>query len=320
MITRVFLSLLFITLGISSNAQEFSGRKMVISAGNVTGVYYPTAGAICREINLNKNDDISCFVRASNGSFQALSELQSDKSNLAIVQSDIANDAFNNTRLFAKSKPFADLRAILSLYDDAFTIVTKKDSKINKLDDIKNTKVSYGHSGSGTYSMLNAVMKVKNWHITDFVSIVPISPSDQAEALCRGEIDAVLFSVAHPNGAIKEIFNNCDAKIISLSDEEINQIIKSNDYYKKATIDASIYNTSENIESFSSKAGLFATTKLSNAAAYNLARRVATNIQALRDSHPVLKKLEASDLPKIEGNIPMHPGAKKYYIEAGLLK
>lgn len=306
-------------LAASTSVADETEKQLVISSGNVTGVYYPTAGAICREINLDKTDNLTCLVRTSSGSFQALEELEENGSNLALLQYDIADDAYSRQGLFNQKKELSDLRTIATLYDDIFTIVTRKDAPISNFDEIKNKKVSYGTAGSGTYAMLNALMKTKKLKINDFVSVVSMPPSEQAEALCNGEIDVVIYAVAHPNGIINEIFKSCDAKLISISPNEINAVASINKHYRPAIISKSHYGNPEEITSFSSKAALVATTKLSNSSAYNLARKINKSIPALRNSHPALKTLESQDLVKNEGNIPIHPGAKKYYAEAGLL-
>lgn len=316
---RSYFLVLFSAIVIVNGSFAEEKARVVISSGNITGVYYPTAGAICREIN-TKDDSITCLVRASNGSFQALSELREGNSNMAIVQSDVANDAYLSTGLMDKEEKFTELRAIAALYDDIFTIIVREDSDIKTTNDIKGRKISYGNSGSGTFSMFNALMKIKDWQLSDFTQVLAVSPSDQPEALCSKEIDVVLFSAAHPNGTIKEIFNNCDARIIALSQSEINKLIENNSSYKHALIPAKLYRNNPEITSISSKATLLTTTRMTNNMAYNITKQMNVNIKELHKMHPVLNHLKASELPLIEGNIPLHVGAKKYYIEAGLLE
>lgn len=311
---------LFVIFVATSNAFANDSKKLIISSGNITGVYYPTAGAICREVNLSKDKDMSCLVRATNGSFQALSELQGNKSNLAIAQSDIINDAYNATRLLTKDKPQRNLRGVFSLYEDIFTIIVRADSKINSFDDTKNKSVSYGIAGSGTFAMLNAMMNIKNWQMSDFAEVVALSPFEQSTALCDGKIDVVMFAVAHPNGAIQEVTNSCDVRFISLNPQEIKALTKGNKNYVSARIDAGIYNAKNDVHSISAKAALVTRANMSNEVVYDLTKTVFASLPVLRTLHPVLARLDSARMPFISGNIPLHPGAKKYYVEAGLLK
>jgi TRAP transporter TAXI family solute receptor len=317
---RFLLLILLLISTTGSNAHEQNVQKVVIFSGSITGVYYPTAGAICRELNLNKKDQLNCVVKGGNGSFQAINALKNHENNLAIIQSDVSDSAYLANGLLDKSKPFSELRWLFSLYEDVFTIIVRNDSKISSLDDIKHTKISYGSKGSGTLAMLNAIMKLKNWQMSDFLDVIGIEPSAQAEALCDGSIDVVLFSVAHPNGAIKEIMNTCEVKFISLKDKELKDILENNSNYTAATINANMYNIPKPVNSFSAKAALYTTTDLNDKAAYNIVKTIFTNLPNFRTLHPVLNQLEAEKMLILPGNIPLHPGAKKYYLKAGLMK
>ncbi|ETO00388.1 TRAP transporter solute receptor TAXI family precursor, partial [Reticulomyxa filosa] len=112
---------------------------ITVGTGSITGVYYPAGGAICRMINREKDQlKIKCGVESTLGSVYNLTALRNAELDFGIVQSDWQEHAFDGTDIFKEDGSFEKLRFIFSLHNEAFTMIVKKNSGINKLDDIQN--------------------------------------------------------------------------------------------------------------------------------------------------------------------------------------
>jgi TRAP transporter TAXI family solute receptor len=107
---------------------------VTIGTGGVTGVYYPTGGAICRLVNKSKKDHgIRCSVESTGGSVYNLNAIAGGELDMGVAQSDWQYHAYNGTSKFAEVGPNKDLRAVFSVHPEPFTVVARTDSGIKIL-------------------------------------------------------------------------------------------------------------------------------------------------------------------------------------------
>ncbi len=304
----------------ASNQKPYIDDKLiVIGTGAITGVYYPAGGAICRLVNRERK--VKCAVESTQGSIYNLNALRNAEIDLAIVQSDWQEHAFNGTADFTKTGRMDNLRFLFSLHDEAFTVVVSKKSNITKFDDIKGKIINIGPEGSGVRSTMAEVMKAKNWSNTDFKSLTEFKSTEQAKALCEGRIDVMLLISGHPNGANQEITEMCEVRLVEVNDPEIQKLIQNNPEYSAVIIPGGIYpGIPMDTKTFAIKATVVATTDLSDQIAYNVTKLVFDNILAFRTFHPVFAQLTVEKMATEGRSAPYHNGALKYFKEKGLVK
>ena len=125
------LTWICLVLSFSQSAFADDTVNITLSTGSVSGVYYPTGGAICRLLNKSQRQHhIRCTVTSSEGSISNINRLANNEADIAIVQSDIQQHAYNGDAEFSDTGPMPQLRALFSLYTEAFTIVARADSNI----------------------------------------------------------------------------------------------------------------------------------------------------------------------------------------------
>jgi uncharacterized protein len=297
-------------------------KLVVVGTGAITGIYYPAGGIICRLVNKErKNLSIRCAVESTPGSIYNLSALQNAEVDLAIIQSDWEEHAYNGTGYFAKIGKIDKLRHIFSLHNEAFTLIVQKKSDIKKFDDIKNHVVNIGPEGSGGRATMEDVMKAKGWGKQDFKSLAEYKQSDQAKVLCDGKVDAVIVASGHPSGAVQEISSLCETRIIDINDEVIQKFILGNPKLAPTIIPGGMYPGNPNDTStFGAKANLVTTTDVSDDIAYNITKTVLENLDAFKSLHPVFQHLDRTKMLKEGRTAPFHDGALKYYREKGLIQ
>lgn len=102
-----------------------------IGTGGVTGVYYPTGGAICRLVNQNRRDHgFRCSVESTGGSIFNINTVRSGELEFGVAQSDWQFHAFNGTSRFEDAGPFEELRAVFSVHPEPFTLIVPGDSEV----------------------------------------------------------------------------------------------------------------------------------------------------------------------------------------------
>ena len=302
----------------SVSAQEF----ITIGTGSVTGVYYPAGGAICKLVNQERKDhNIRCSVESTDGSIYNVNSIRSGELDFGIVQSDWQYHAYNGSSEFKDHGPYKKLRAIFSLHSEPFNIIARADSGIKNVKDLAGKRVNIGNSGSGDRATMQVVMDAFGWTTQSFKLTSELKGSERSQALCDNKIDAFIYMIGHPNGAIKEATTACDAKLVPATGSEIDTIVKTHPYYAYTSVPAGMYRgTDQDVKSFGVAATLVTSSDISDDVAYNVAKAVFENFDSFKRLHPAFANLKKEDMIKDGISIPLHPGAIRYYKEVGLLK
>ncbi len=301
----------------AANAQEF----ITIGTGSVTGVYYPTGGAICKLVNKGRKDhNIRCSVESTGGSIYNVNTIRAGELDFGIVQSDWQYHGYNGTSKFEEQGPFKKLRAVFSLHTEPFNVIARTDAGIDSVKDLAGKRVNIGNPGSGDRATMGVVMDAMGWTTDSFKLASELKGSERSQALCDNKIDAFVYVVGHPNGSIKEATTSCDAKLVPVSGPEIDKIVENNPYYAYSTVPAGMYRgTDKDVKSFGVAATLVTTSDVSDEAVYNVVKSVFENFDTFKRLHPAFANLTKEDMVKAGISIPLHPGAVKYYKEAGLM-
>lgn len=300
--------------------QEF----VTIGTGGVTGVYYPTGGAICRLVNKGrKKHGIRCTVESTGGSVYNINTIRAGELDMGVAQSDWQFHAYNGSGRdeFIKAGPFKDLRAVFSIHPEPFTVVARADSGIRKFQDLKGKRVNIGNPGSGQRGTMEVVMAAMGWTKDDFKLASELKSAEQSKALCDNKIDAIVFTVGHPSGSIKEATTSCDSVIVEVSGSAVDKLVTDNDYYRYATIPGGMYRGNDSdARTFGVGATFVASTGLSNEMGYEIAKAVFENFDDFKKLHPAFANLKKKEMVRDGLSAPLHDGAARYYKEAGLLK
>ena len=153
-------TLLFAGCGGDEKAQTDSGTKnaqtqtetryVTIGTGGITGVYYPTGGAIAKIVN-NKRDiyHIRCTVESTGGSVFNVNAVMAGDLEFGVVQSDRQYQAAKGMAEWQDKGPQTDLRAVFSIHPEAVTLMAAEDTGIKSIEDLKGKRVNIGNPGSG---------------------------------------------------------------------------------------------------------------------------------------------------------------------------
>ena len=294
---------------------------ITIGTGGVTGVYYPTGGAICRLVNKGrKKHGIRCSTESTGGSVYNLNTIRAGELDMGVAQSDWQYHAYNGTSKFKDKGANKKLRAVFSVHPEPFTVVARAGAGIKTFMDLKGKRVNIGNPGSGQRGTMEVVMKALGWSKSDFALASELKSAEQSKALCDNKIDAMVFTVGHPSGSIKEATTSCDSVIVEVSGSAIDKLVGDNDYYRTAMIPGGMYRGSPNdVKTFGVGATFVSSTNTSEKVVYNVVKAVFENFDSFRKLHPAFANLNKKQMIKDGLSAPVHAGAAKYYKEAGLM-
>lgn len=296
-------------------------RYVTIGTASVKGVYYPAGGAICRQFNPGRKEHgTRCVVESTDGSITNLEGLRKGSLEFGIVQSDLLYYAYRGSEMFSEVGADERLRVVFALHAEPFTVVTRKSAGIRNFDDLKRKHIDLGASGSGTRATMNELMHRKHWTDRTFAGITETRSDEQATALCSGKIDAMIYAGGHPNGAIQQVTSSCSTKIVDVTGDTIENMIKEYPFYTHAVIPGGMYKgNDQDVRTFGMNAVLVASSDLDEEIVYQMTKSVFENLDDFKILHPVFATLNARQMALDTNIAPLHPGALRYYKEKNLI-
>jgi hypothetical protein len=239
---------------------------------------------------------------------------------MGVAQSDWQYHAYHGSSKFKDKGANRELRAIFSVHPEPFTVVARADSGIRNFGDLKGKRVNVGNPGSGQRGTMEVLMEASGWKMSDFALASELKSSEQSMALCDNKIDAMVFTVGHPSGSIKEATTSCDSVLVNVTGSAVDMLVAENDFYRTATIPGGMYSGNANdTKTFGVGATFVTSTRTPENVIYQVVKAVFENFDSFRKFHPAFRNLDKRQMIKDGLSAPLHAGAVKYYKEAGLM-
>lgn len=294
-------------------AQE---TKLVLATGGTAGTYYPFGGAMARIWN-TKVAGMNVTVQATGASAENVRLVDKKEAELAIVQSDTVDFAFNAKEAFKEK--LGKLRAIAVLYPEIIQLVASGDSPVKTFADLKGLKVGVGAPGSGTEANFRQLLDVYGMKKED-VNAQYLSFAESAEQFKDKHIDAFLVVAGVPNSAIMDVGTVRDLKLLSIDADKIGMLDKKYPFLSAAKIPADTYKgQSAEVSTVAVNAVLIVNAEIKDDVVYNMTKALFDNQADLAAAHAKGKELNMEKASR-GVSIPFHPGAVKFYKEKGLMK
>jgi TRAP transporter TAXI family solute receptor len=302
-------------VGTASHAEE---RFITIGTGGQTGVYFVVGQSICRLVNRGTAEhNLKCTAPSTGGSIANINAIKAGDMDMGVAQSDWQYHAFNGSSEFEGNK-FDNLRAVFSVHGEPFTVIARADAGITSFADLKGKRVNIGNPGSGQYATMQVVMDALGWTMDDFALASELKPAEQAAALGDNKVDAIIYTVGHPNGSIQEAVSTVDAVLIPVTGAEIDGLIAANPFYAAATVPGGMYEgTPGDTNTFGVKATFVTSADVPDDVVYQVVKAVFDNFDRFKRLHPAFENLTEEQMISDGLSAPLHPGAEKYYAERG---
>ncbi len=302
----------------SEGTPETSEKTYIsLATGSVSGVYYPLGGAFSSIIN-NNIEGANCSVESTGGSVANILLIHEKESELAFVDASSTYNAVNSKGAFI-DKNIENVRGILSLYPEAVQIVSTN-SDIKSVMDLKGKKVAVGAVGSGTETMAKIIFELYGMSYDDITEDY-LGFSDASTGLKDKTIDAAFIWAGVPTSGIMDLGSQHDITLINFEAQDIEKLKKVSPYCVPMSIDKDIYSSlTSDVTTIAIPALIVGDADLSEDFVYNFLVETFENIGVLQSAH-----VRGNDITletALEGldEIPLHPGAERFFKEKGLLK
>ena len=314
-----------------ATAQEIKFFR--IGTGGTAGTYFPIGGLLANAISNPPGSRAcaeggSCGVPglvatavASNGSVANINAIGAGTLESGFSQSDVAYWAHTGTGVFETQGAVEKVRAIANLYPESIHLVARADSGIASVADLRGKKVSLDEPGSGT--LVDARIILEGYGLTEAdVEAEFLKPNQAADLMRDGNMDAFFFVGGFPAGAIAELATSMDIALVPISGQEGEGILEEYQFFAKHVVPGGTYEgIDEDVETLSVGAQWVTSADQPEELIYEITKALWNdNTRALLDSGHAKGKSITKETALQGIGIPLHPGAERFYREAGLLQ
>ena len=299
----------------AAQAQQF----FRIGTGGTAGTYYPIGGMIANAVS--QPGKIIVTAQASNGSLANVNGIAGGAMESGFSQSDVATWAQTGKGLFEGKPSIAELRLIANLYPETIHVVVKKGSGIKSIAELKGKRVALDEPGSGT--LVNARLVLAAYGLKES-DIKPeyIKPNQASDKMKDGALDAFFFVGGAPAGAIAELASSgAGIELLPITGAQADTLRRGNPFFANDSVPAATYKDVAAVNTLSVGAQWVTSAKADAETVYQITKSLYSDAtqKALAAGHAKGKLITVKNADQGAG-IPFHPGAERFYKEAGVLK
>lgn len=310
---NVFIAVTAVLL-LAAGCQKSGNLNYIFATGGTSGTYYSFGGSIASIWNANING-MNVTAQSTGASAENLRLLNRHEADLAFVQNDVIDYAYNGTDIFA-GEVLTNFSAMLTLYPEIVQIAATKSSAIKTISDMKGKRVSVGDAGSGVEFNAKQILEAYGLTFND-INKSNLSFKESSDGLQNGTLDACFIVAGMPNAALQELSLSSDIVLVSLDKIPVDEMLHKYKYYTEITIPANTYSKIDtDTRAIAVKATIVVNNNIPENIVYNLMKTLFDKKSDLATAHAKGEELNIEDSYK-GISIPFHPGALKYYQELG---
>jgi TRAP transporter TAXI family solute receptor len=305
-----------------------------IGTGSAGGTYFPIGGIIANAISNPPGsrpcgeggncgvEGLVAIAQSTNASAHNVTAIEAGQMEAGLSGAATLFFAYHGKEKF-EGKPKEKLRVIANLFPEDLHLVLPKGGKLDSLRDLEGKRVGIAQAGSGTQIAVELILAAQG--ITrDNIEEAELNNSQSAERLADGQLDAYFYAAGTPVSAMIQLDSTKGMELYSFSDEEVASANKAVPYYIPSVIKAGIYPGVQYDVNTVAVSGIFVTSAdQDEELIYGITKALwSDTARKLLDNGHAKGKVITPDtaLEGISGlNVPLHPGAERFYKEAGLM-
>ena len=306
-----------------------------IGTGSAGGTYFPIGGTIANGISSPPGaracdeggqcgvPGLIAIAQSTTASVFNNTAVQNGELEAGLAAADVTRSMYLGEGKF-EGKPHPNLRIVANLYPEDLHLVLPEGQSIESLSDLEGKRVGIAQAGSGTQVAVE--MMLAEWGVTrDNMDEAELNNSQSAERLADGQLDAYFYAAGWPVSAMVQLATTKGMELHSFTDEDLQKINGIIPAYIPSQIPAGVYEGIDyEVTTPAVSALLVVSSELSEELVYGITKAMWNdNTRKLLDNGHAKGKQITPD-SALDGiaalGVPLHPGAEKFYKEAGLLE
>ena len=328
---KKFAITLFLIASFAGKTYSADLSFFTIGTGGTAYTYYPVGGMIANAISKPPGsrecgkggscgvDGLIASAVSSRGSVDNVNAIISGLRNSGFAQSDVAYWAYTGTGTMEGKEPAKELRTIAALFQEHIHLVALKKSNINSVKDLKGKRVSLDEPGSGTYVDAKLILESNGLSTSD-VKAEALKGKAATDALRNGKVDAIFVVAGFPTGAIVELASAVDVKLVPIDGAGAKALTSKYGFFSQSPIPSGTYEGVDEVNTVAVGAQWFTSAKEDNELIYQITKALWNKeSRKLMDVGHAKGKTITPESALSGVGVPLHPGAEKFYKEAGLI-
>jgi TRAP transporter TAXI family solute receptor len=321
-------------LASNSIAQSLDSPQRIafqISTGSTTGSYFPLGQALaqllshppgvgrCQAADVCGPAGLIVSTRASEGSVANVTAVNSGNVSSGIAQADVVALAVAGQGPFKRSGPARQLRVIANLYGEDIHLVAAKSANIKSVADLRGKRVSLSSEGSATNNMARAILAA--YRVPERSVVANTDTAERATDLLQsGRLDAMFYVGGTPANLVEQLLDEGVAGLIPISGEGRTRLLRAQPQLYTHTISEGTYTSTGSVETVAVDALWITDASQPESLVNGVVKSVfnPANRAALDAERVGIHFMELSSAAK-GLTAPLHPGAARFFIEAGVL-
>lgn len=306
-----------------------------IGTGSAGGTYYPIGGILANAISCppgapcntgGATDGVPGLVavaQATQGSVQNVNLIQSGNAESGFTQSDVSHWAFTGTGLFEGRPKLDRLRFIAHLFPEHIHAVVRRDSPIRSFSDLRGRRIAIGLQASGARIGSELILEANGMRAGRDYTAEFLAQAQGTERMQDRGLDATFTVVGFPAAAFTEFCSRTGCRILPIAGAEAQRVIERAPFYGTGVIPRTAYEgLEEDVPTLTVGALWLVRDSVPEETVYQITRALwsETTRGLLDRGHAKGREIVRENALSGRGVVPFHPGAERFYREAGLLR
>lgn len=291
-------------------------NNLVVGTASSTGTFYYVGAAIGNAVS--EGSELNVMVQATAGSNENVALVLSKDIDIGMANSDAIYAAYHGTMSYEEAGSL-DVMEVAALYNSQLHVFVTEKSGIRDISDLKGKKVCIGSPATSYLFINEAILNAYGISISD-VTPFYMNYAEAAQALADGDIDAAFQTGGYPIAGIQQYAATTSFRMLPVREDVIEQVTAEYPFAIPTIIPAGIYENQANedeVKTLAYQTCLFTSSWVDEEKIYQFTKEMMETLPAYKETNDATRQISAETVA-IQ-YIPFHPGAERYYREAGIL-
>jgi TRAP transporter TAXI family solute receptor len=280
-------------------------------------LYLPLASTIC--IFMNEINSDACRIKQYDSSVKLFTGLLNGDIDIIVTNAVSAKYVFDGNTPFENNMQNKKMRFVSSIFNDVLQIVTRSDSRIKKLDDIKNTSINISKNYTTTRIFMDNLMKIKGLTTQDFQKVSELDLNDEVSALCNGDIKVMTVVAQKFNQYLKDVTRTCDVNIVDFTKEDIELFLVDSQYVNEKIEGGTYIGIPVDVDTVATKALLVSTSDVQNQTIYHVIDILLKHLKDIKNLHGSFAQIKPQEVLSQGRVLPLHEAVDEFINQNGIV-
>ena len=292
---------------------------ITLGTAGTTGTYYVVGAAIANAVN-NVAPNLTVVAQATNGGVENINLILSGDMEMGFTNADAAYWSCygGGSGFYSSYANPGGVRGVMRLYESQGHMITTANSSINSYADLVGKKVCLGPPSSTIPAMSIAILEAYGIDVEKDIEASYYSIAEGLEKLADGVIDATFFVASAPASGLTSQAATTALKFVDADPEILNKVVETYPYYSVTTTKEGAYPTMNTVNTLKIYTEIVCGASVPDEAVYQFVKAAVENTSTYVDAHVACQEINGETA--CQSSAQLHPGAERYYREAGLIQ